>query len=859
VGKGRGDAVWIWLTALGSAILVSGPCAAQTLPNCGAGAENVKDEAMCVGRAADSLPGADEDYFRDMDNGATKDPAALARDLQPYIPGITPEQALQHAAIGRNNWIVWTAGNDRLWDIINRASFGELDFLKTLSSYPGEKKFSRSNRWQYFGLVNEPCFIKPTQPREDRFGLWLDERDPGCAPDPFENEAKYPGVKIGARGRSDTFPAGSYYGYATGVVGLRLFPNPAFDAEAERKWDPVLFYTKPEYYNDKNMVRPYRVGMSCAFCHVGPNPLNPPKDPENPKWENLNSNPGAQYFWWDRIFTFAADPADFGFQYFHQSRPGALDTSLLSTDYIANPRTMNAIYSLGARLKNALKFGGETLTGGEQDNKQFNEFVPPGSTLTRFYAAPNKVFTPHILKDGADSTGVLGSLNRVPVNIGLFSEEWLEHFNPIIGGKPISPIKIRTGQRNSAYWQANEKQTPSLALFLLATAKPDYLKNAPGGSAWLDADQETLNRGKAVFGERCARCHSSKLPEKAYSFFPDAGCAGSDYLQCWNNYWNWTKSDEFRRSMKSIVAADDFLTDNFLSTDLRVPVTLLETNACSPLATNAIRDNIWNDFSSTSYKELPAVGTVKVHDPFTGAARDYPMPGGGRGYTRPPSLISLWSTAPFLLNNTIGEFNESPSVEGRMRSFNSAIGEMLWPERRPGNVTYVTASGRTLRGQVDVTTATSYLRVPKGYLPGLLQTSLVSGRPDPLIELLRLEHFFDADGLAIGPIPKGTPVGLLGNLDLDKRESPLEDLRHKVKLGRLLLKLKADLKALPRNASDDEARKVFSNVIDDLLAVNKCPDFIVNRGHYFGTDYFREEPGLGDADKRALIAFLKTF
>jgi hypothetical protein len=841
------------LVALSGVIGFASASVAGSLPDCGTVVGNIKDEALCVGRTADSLPGADEDYFRDMDNGATKDPAALARDLAPYLPGITPAQALKAAAIGRNNWIVWTAGNDRLWDALNRASFGELDFLKTLSSHPSQMKFSRSDRWDRLGLVNEPCFTKPTRPREDRFGLWLDERDPHCAPDPFENESKYPGVKIGARGRTGKFPVGSYYGYATGVVGLRLFPNPAFDEEAEKNWDPERFYTDPEYYNNKRLIRPYRVGMSCGFCHVGPNPTNPPSDPENPKWENLNSNPGAQYLWWDRIFTYTADPTDFGFQYFHQSRPGSLDTSLLSTDYIANPRTMNAVYNLGARLMNGLKLGSEKLTGGERDNKQLNEDVPPGTPLTKFYVPPDQVFTPHILKDGADSAGALGSLNRVYINIGMFSEEWLEHFNPIVGGKPISSITIRTGRANSSYWQANERQTPNLALFLLATAKPDYLKNAPGGAAYLASDAVTLNRGKEVFGERCARCHSSKLPEKAYSFFSDSACAGRNYLRCWNNYWSWTKSDEFKQSIKSIVAADDFLTDNFLSTDLRVPVTLLETNACSPLATNAIKGNIWNDFSSTSYKELPAVGTITVHHPFTGAPRPYDMPGGGRGYTRPASLISLWSTAPFLLNNSVGEFHQSPSIESRMSSFDSSIEQMLWPEKREGNVSYVTASGKMLRGQINLTTSTSYLRVPRGFLPDLV----AKGNIDPLIELSR--HLFDEDGVAIGPIPKGTPVGLLGNIDLDRREDLFEDLEHKLKIAKLLLKLKKDLKALPRDASDEDARKSFSNVVDDLLSVSKCPDFIVNRGHYFGTDYFREESGLSDSDKRALIAFLKTF
>ncbi|MGO8484774.1 hypothetical protein AB9F39_36815, partial [Rhizobium leguminosarum] len=28
--------------------------------------------------------------------------------------------------------------------------------------------------------------------------------------------------------------------------------------------------------------------------------------------------------------------------------------------------------------------------------------------------------------------------------------------------------------------------------------------------------------------------------------------------------------------------------------------------------------------------------------------------GNGRGYLRPPSLVRLWSTAPFLLNNSVG-------------------------------------------------------------------------------------------------------------------------------------------------------------------------------------------------------------
>jgi hypothetical protein len=174
---------------------------------------------------------------------------------------------------------------------------------------------------------------------------------------------------------------------------------------------------------------------------------------------------------------------------------------------------------------------------------------------------------------------------------------------------------------------------------------------------------------------------------------------------------------------------------------------------------------------------------------------------------------------------------------------------MLWPEKRKGNMEYKTASGKMLPGWIDLTYETSYLRVPKGYLPDFFQ---------PLVGLLSHGSFFNEEGLELGPIPKGTPINLLSNIDLDKREGLLANLEHKRQIAELLIKIKKDLKALPKNATDEEARKVFANLVNPLLAASKCPDFIVNRGHYFGTDYFKEEPGLGDDDKRALIAFLKT-
>jgi hypothetical protein len=785
---------------------------------------HVLDEARRAGRDAASLPVATENYFQDMDNGVA----------------LTPEEVK-----GRNTWVLWAGGNDRFWDGMTASTFGAFDLLKIIA-YDPSKPADRARRWSYLGLINEPCMEAPKAADPQRFGLELDVRKAGCAADPFENESEYPGIKIGARG--STVPVGSLYGYASGIVGLRLFPNPAFDAKAKAHWDPVKYFNDPSYYNDKNLVRPYRVGMSCGFCHVGPSPIHPPADPANPAYSELNSTVGAQYMWVDRLFVYNAQTDNFMFQLVHTYRPGAMDTSLVSTDNINNPRTMNAIYNLGPRLAIAQRWGKETLAGGELNNKQFNDY-PSSGLPPQFFQKPNTVWTPHVLKDGSDSVGALGALNRVYLNIGLFSEEWLLHFNAVAGGKPISPIQIAVANRNSSYWLATEAWTPAIAQFFLKAAQPDYLKDAPGGAKYLAADPAVLDRGKTVFADTCARCHSSKAPTPAAGLDPD-GCAGPGYLECWNKYWAWTKTDDYKRQMRDIVHAPDFLTNNFLSTEVRVPVTLLQTNACSPLATNAIAGNIWDNFSSHSYKSLPSVGVIKVNDPFTGEQRDYQMPAGGRGYTRPPSLISLWSTAPFLLNNSVGPFEQDPSVDARMRVFQASIEQMLWPEKRAKDPLL----GDKVPGVIDRTTTRSYIRLPPSYVPALMRSM-----KGPLHTLM--PKLFDADGgITLGPIPAGVPVNLLSNImPLPETDNPVAQLAHVARLAKLLVDLKLDLARMPDNATDEQLRQVFANLAPTMLQLNKCPDFVVNRGHYFGTSMLGQETALNDDDKRALIEFLKTF
>ena len=165
---------------------------------------------------------------------------------------------------------------------------------------------------------------------------------------------------------------------------------------------------------------------------------------------------------------------------------------------------------------------------------------------------------------------------------------------------------------------------------------------------------------------------------------------------------------------------------------------------------------------------------------------------------------------------------------------------MLWPEKREKD----SLLGDKIPGKIDRTTEPTYLRVSSGYLPAFIQ-KLAADR--------LLPKFGDAAGISIGPIPAGTPIGLLANVNmLGEDTDPLKQLEYQAKVAAVITRVAGDLVKLPKNATDAQAREAFKNLVEPLLAVSKCPDLIVNRGHPFGTT-------LADADKRALVEFLKTF
>ena len=132
-------------------------------------------------------------------------------------------------------------------------------------------------------------------------------------------------------------------------------------------------------------------------------------------------------------------------------------------------------------------------------------------------------------------------------------------------------------------------------------------------------------------------------------------------------------------------------------------------------------------------------------------------------------------------------------------------------------------------------------------------------------------HLGDID---LGPFPKGMPVNVLMNFDpessLDRRLAALRGLcdmlgtlraadekeRASEEARRVALENDPSTPEdkLPRlyRLSDADRLKVFEQKAGPaLMAASKCPDFVLDRGHYFGE-------ALTDQEKTDLIAFLKT-
>jgi hypothetical protein len=640
---------------------------------------------------------------------------------------------------GRNAWVLWAGGNQAFWDWLARHGYGSIDLLKLIDSKERGRRFART------GLITEPGMRPPTdEETREAFGIRFD-RPIKEDPNPKKIHVEY------RKDRGPNWEPAQYevYGYPTGVVGLRLFRNPEFTAEArarwerERKTDPERYYNDASYASRADTIRPFRVGMSCGFCHIAPHPLKPPADPEYPEWENLSNNIGNQYFRFRATFGNMLRPENYLYHVLDAQLPGTLDTSLIPSDNLNNPNTINSFFGLRGRIARADQNPKETI--GADSLAYLRKYVD------KDFANPNHV--PRVLLDGSDSVGVQIALSRVYLNIGTYHQQWVRLHNPLLGFRKQEPFKLRDIAENSLYWHATLIRIEPMKAFFLASTDPMRLKDAPltdvqrkdhlkgTGLPWYtdpnpkkdDSRTTDYSKGRAVFAKGCIACHSSIQPgdlidlERKIQPGPELDLVPplGDLPQGWETldekvkdvlvekslaprrglrlrmedlaqltrgdgtlppaYGQWAQEAvKHREFWEHKVKQDgkDVVVHNFLSTDVRIPVTLTQTNSARAAATNGLHGHMWEDFASQTYKELDAVGRIRYRDPFSGAEKSYETPSGGPGYYRVPTLISIWATAPFLHNNALGTFNNDPSVKGRLEAFDDAITKLLWPEKR---------------------------------------------------------------------------------------------------------------------------------------------------------------------------------
>lgn len=300
------------------------------------------------------------------------------------------------------------------------------------STFGGERFFSLI-------LPNPPFNLRLafdqmlTWPRDTRFDEYGVINDPECMP-----------------GDAST----NYYDRcddpeSTGVIGVRKFPNPSGGA-------PLI-------------------GATCAACHAGFDPVNPPSNPNHPKAENIHPTVGNQYVQIGKIFNGHLSPHDPRYQIFSSWAPGTVDTTLLENDYINNPGMITPIWAVPDRPYFDVTINGE----------------------------PARVHRNG--QGGEDDIGCEQAALRVYFNIGMCAAECM--IGHLANGPGGSQTPIDLGQCRSVcpdLLQA-EESVGKLCAFLDTPRSPRLVK-APGGSSLID--WKVVGKGRKVFFRACESCHS---------------------------------------------------------------------------------------------------------------------------------------------------------------------------------------------------------------------------------------------------------------------------------------------------------------------------------------------------------------
>lgn len=809
-----------------------------------------------------------------------------AQDL-PYYEACARHGLNASECAGRLIWFKATAGNERFHTYVFQQRVGVLiDWFRVLRSD------ERDDRFRAWGIINDPACCAPGNPEcpaknlDETYGFdWCpgDEellayvgrsgyRDPACD---FRDAPLRAGDVHGPTDQRHE-ACDLRFGTSTGALGIRKFPNPRFDREAWLKlngstatWEG---YNRPiaaaggrgeaarSHLQDGAIEPPFLIGTACGSCHIAFDPLNPPADPAHPAWENINGLVGNQYTRVSEIMVSGMASNTLEWQMFAHARPGTSDTSAIPSDQVNNPGTINALINIAKRptFANESVIKWRKTAACAKGADEATCWCEPGRDGKCWEKSLHKEAVHHILKGGEDSIGALEAIQRVYFNIGSCSEQcWVNHLadlrqlDPQQRGFGQTPFDIGQCRRDCPNFRAVEDRLANIFDFFtsaeghatdLRVARENTLRAANPGARYSDqdliADLErefgtgAVARGREVFANGCARCHSSQ-PEAA-----SGQLAGLDF---------------HKLDLKT------GLREDWLGNDGPTAVSEVGTFRCRALHSNHMAGHVWQEYGSETLRAQPPDPNVKE-------------PGdGGRGHYRNISLLNLWAHAPFLHNNAIGPelcgkphnaandfyaqrpryvdatnvkllpaarqpacFEYDPSVEGRFKLYTLSMQALLNPVQRIPKVTLLNE---------DVT-----LRIGPRLWDGTDKERLLG---------FELTIPSEIDG-------RGVTAGTLGNFqhkafiaDLVRSKTAAAELERSLteRLGKDSgMKVLADLKAVAQEVSGKpnglvEALRARPYLIKQVYS--SCTAEIENAGHRFGED-------LSEADKNALIAFLAT-
>jgi hypothetical protein len=564
------------------------------------------------------------------------------------------ENLTESAKVGRRIWLYATAGNSRFHTYVMQQRLGVLvDWYRVLNTEQRDQRFST------WGVINDPGCCRPGDPncparnREETYGLdWCPGdaellsfvgregyRDPACDLPDVPVAADDPHGPADQRQDSCDLEIGT----STGIMGVRKFPNPRFDAQAWRSLNGSLgtWQGYEGRLDDGSVEPPFLIGISCGSCHIAFDPLNPPADPAHPQWENIKALVGNQYSRFSELLASGMPTDGLEWQIFAHARPGTVDTSAVPNDTVNNPGTMNAIINIEKRPLHEheiLKWRKvESCAAGADPESCWCERGADKcwlrSTMTEL--------VPNVLKGGEDSIGPLEAIQRVYINIGSCSEQaWVNHLVDLRQADPEqrtfrqTPFDIGQARRDCANFRAIEDRLPQLLAFLLSSRPTDlYVAKGLASNDDLVVELETrfgegaVSRGRSLFADNCARCHASV--DARATLTPST--ASLDAFA----------ERDFRRTDP---ARPDLRLD-WLGNDELTPASEVGTYRSRALHSNHMTGHIWQQYGSE---------TLRAKAPVEALPEPLRRKDDGRGYYRNISLLSVWAHAPFMHNNAIG-------------------------------------------------------------------------------------------------------------------------------------------------------------------------------------------------------------